>query len=113
MSTDAATFGARFAAANPADRPALHAAEGDREAFADYDRVLGNLYDLAIRGTQILDLTLSRRRTESDVIALKVADEDRAVLAAVLAPEAQQARRLVRARGRQAAGRHGRVRPLG
>ena len=92
MSTDLATFGARFAAATPADRPALHAAEGDREAFADYDRVLGNLFDRAIRGAQILDLTLATRRTESDVIALKLADEDRAVLAAVLAPEAQQAR---------------------
>lgn len=92
MTTDAPTFGARFAAASPAERAALHTGEGDRQAFADYDRVLSDLFDRAIRGTQILDVALTTRRTESDVITLKVADEERAVLAGVLAPEAQQAR---------------------
>lgn len=92
MTRDAATFGTRFLTASPAERVALHAAEGDRHAFTDYDRVLSDLFERAIRGTEILDLTLATRRTENDVITLKLPDEERAVLAGVLSAEAQQGR---------------------
>lgn len=92
MTTEAATFGARFVAASPADRAALHLAEGDRGSFSDYDRVLGDLFVRAIRGAQLFELTEAPRRTESDVITLKVGEAERSVLAGVLAIEAQQER---------------------
>ena len=86
------TFGARLAAEPPAGRFALHAAEGRREEFADYDRVLAGLFDRAIRGDQIVDLELATRRTDTDVARLRIADDEREILAATLAPAAQQAR---------------------
>ncbi len=92
MSIERETFGVRFTAATAAERFALHAAEGDRQAFANYDRVLARLLDCAIRGQRIFDLTLATRRTESDITTLDIAHEERDVLARVLAPEAQQAR---------------------
>jgi hypothetical protein len=92
MSAGSHTLGARLAAASPADRFALHTTDGEREAFADYDRVLARLFDHAIRGEQILDLTPATRRTESDVVTLKIRDDERAVLARVLTPKEQQAR---------------------
>jgi hypothetical protein len=92
MSTGAQTLGARLAAAPPAERFALHAVEGDRADYADYDRVLSGLLDRVIRGSQILDLTPAKRRTQSDVVTLKVGDAEHEILEAMLAPAAQQAR---------------------
>jgi len=92
MSIDQQTFGARLAAAAPAERFALHAADGDRQAFAEYDRVLVGLFDRAIRGKPILDLTPATQRTDSDIVTLRISDDAREVLGALLAPDAQQAR---------------------
>jgi hypothetical protein len=86
------SFGARLSAAAPAQRYVLHAAEGDRDAFADYDRVVAGLFDRAIRGEEILELKPAMRRTENDVVALKISAGEREVLSRVLAPEAQRAR---------------------
>ena len=85
------THGAHLNAAAPQDRPAIHAARDGREAFADYDRVVTRLLDDAIRGKQILNLTEATRRTENDQLTLKIGDDERAALAAVLDRAAQQA----------------------
>lgn len=92
MSNGAQTFGARLAAIPAPERFSLHAAEGNRQEFADYDRVVASLFARALRGKPIADLKLATRRTESDVVTLKISDQEREVLAGVLAPEAQQAR---------------------
>ena len=92
MSTDIQTFGARLAAMPAAERFSLHAAEGDREEFADYDRVVAGLFDRVLRGKPIVDLEPANRRTESDVVTLKISDDEREVVASVLEPKAQQAR---------------------
>src|SRR4051794_16236547 len=90
MSTD--TFGARLAAAPAAEQFSLHVAEGNRREFTDYDRVLASLFDRAIRGASIVDLKFAGARTETDVVALRISDDDRDVLAHMLAPDTQQAR---------------------
>jgi hypothetical protein len=91
MNGDAPSFGARLCSEPPAERFALHATEGDRHDFADYDRVLASLFDDAIRGKPILDLQRGNR-SETDVVTLKLADDDREVLSRVLAPDEQRAR---------------------
>ncbi len=92
MNDGAQSFGARLASAPPAERLALHAAEGNRQEFVEHDRVLASLFDRAIHGEQIIDLRLANRQSESNVVTLKISADDRNALARVLAPEAQQAR---------------------
>jgi hypothetical protein len=92
VNLDKGTLGARLASAAAEDRFLLHAAEGDRRGFGDYDRVLSGLFDRAIRGEPIIDLKRAARRTETDVVTLKIPDDERKALATMLAPEAQQAR---------------------
>ena len=92
MSSTSQSYGARFATAGPSQRAELHLAEGKRDDFAAYDAALGRLLERAIRGEEVLDLQLAKRRTQTDVVTLRIDEEERTVLAAVLAPEAQQAR---------------------
>jgi len=92
MSSTPQSYGARFATADPEQRAELHLVEGKREEFAAYDEVLGRLLERTIRGEEVIDLQFAKRRTETEVATLRVDERERGVLAAVLAPEAQQAR---------------------
>ncbi len=92
MSNGAQTFGAHLAATPFVERFSLHAAEGDRRELADYDRVLAGLFTRAIRGESIVDVELATRRTDNDVVRLKIDEDEREVLASVLAPHVQQGR---------------------
>ncbi len=92
MTSNPATLGRRLRAASPAERFELHAAHADRSDFAAYDAVLGGLFDRAIRGGSVVEVTRATSRTEVDSLALSLSEPERNVLAAVLTPAAQQAR---------------------
>ena len=84
------SFGQRLLTAGFAERPGLNDAEGDRESFTDYDAALGALFDRAIRGEQVVDIELSKKRSKSDRVELRIDAGPRQALAEILAPEVQQ-----------------------
>ena len=93
MTSPADTLGARLAAAAPAGRFALHQAASPAEAWADYHRTAGAVFDRALRGARVLEVRRARRKVDADEIALlDVAGEDREVLDRALAPAAHEPR---------------------
>lgn len=89
--TERLTPGTNLVAAAPEDRVAAHVTM-ERQAFRDYDFVVGRLFDDAIRGKQILEVAEATRRTETDRLVLAISDTDRATLGDVLDRGEQQAR---------------------
>lgn len=77
------TFGAEIVKAEPANRFALHRAEGDRTALAATDALLEDVASRCIRGQQVLAVEPGRNKTSPDrVEILGLSGEHRAVLEA-------------------------------